>query len=161
MSSVLVIMSSDRMENISKKMISHVIYPFSLSLLHIPEHKKETLPCMGETQSSAEMITSWNAGLFACPLFVSRGNGINKKNRGNQAGVGQGGGTYGNEQLSVLLLGSGGGSGGNDNALHDNPAGGYGGRGGGAIRLDAREKLIVSGAVNAQGQPGQGDSQAK
>ena len=81
------------------------------------------------------------------------------KTRGS--GSGQGGLPYGDAKLSILYLGSGGGSGGNDNYLGDNPRGGYGGRGGGAIRLNARENLLVDGQVNAQGQPGQGDTQSR
>lgn len=90
---------------------------------------------------------------------MHRANGVSKFNRGDN-NYGLGGGTYGTPDIGTLYLGSGGGSGGNDNVLRDNPMGGYGGRGGGAIRLDAQKSLIVSGSVNAQGQPGQGDTQA-
>ncbi|MEY3015193.1 MAG: hypothetical protein RIT45_3928, partial [Pseudomonadota bacterium] len=63
---------------------------------------------------------------------------------------GEAGSTYGNLQLTALVGGSGGGSGGYGSAA--NSSGGGGGGGGGALRIDAQEIVVASGAaVRADG----------
>ena len=75
------------------------------------------------------------------------------------AQVGRGGEVYGTSRLSLLYLGSGGGSGGNGpDAPKWTPRGGKGGNGGGAIQLEARRLIEVTGKVRADGYPGEGDN---
>ncbi|XP_065838937.1 uncharacterized protein [Oscarella lobularis] len=78
---------------------------------------------------------------------------------GDSAQVGSGGEVYGTSRLSLLYLGSGGGSGGNGgDAPRWTPRGGRGGSGGGAIQLEARRLIEVTGTVRADGYPGEGDN---
>ena len=85
-----------------------------------------------------------------------RKSGSDKK--GGAGLPGSGGAVYGSSQLSVLHLGSGGGSGGNDDTAEvDTPPGGRGGSGGGAIQLEARRVIEVTGEIRADGLPGQGE----
>ena len=92
---------------------------------------------------------------FNCCHF--RKSGSDKK-KGRAGLPGSGGAVYGSLQLSLLHMGSGGGSGGNDNSVEvDTPPGGRGGSGGGAIQLEARRIIEVTGEIRADGLPGQGE----
>ncbi|XP_065840044.1 uncharacterized protein [Oscarella lobularis] len=91
----------------------------------------------------------------------------------NQYGVGEGGRSYGRTNLRILHFGSGGGSGsdyvnasvGEDSGSGDSVDvhalagaihGGKGGNGGGALHLDARNVIRVTGQVSADGDDGEG-----
>jgi cysteine-rich repeat protein len=72
---------------------------------------------------------------------------------GSESCLGLGGLSIG---TAGLIFGAGGGAGGNDNSLTDNPLGGLGGNGGGAIYLWVNG-LAGSGALRADGLAGMGD----
>lgn len=73
---------------------------------------------------------------------------------GSSGHPGYGGGTYGDAQLTVLHLGAGGGGGSLDNNGQPSRVTGYGGDGGGAIRIVAGS-ITVEGAIRADGAAGE------
>ncbi|XP_065838949.1 uncharacterized protein [Oscarella lobularis] len=90
--------------------------------------------------------------------YGEEGKSGSDKKKGRAGLPGSGGAVYGSLQLSLLHMGSGGGSGGNDNSVEvDTPPGGRGGSGGGAIQLEARRIIEVTGEIRADGLPGQGE----
>jgi hypothetical protein len=92
--------------------------------------------------------------------YGSAGGGGGHGTAGGQGGQpcsGQGGAAFGRASSSSLELGAAGGSGGADDYIIDNPAPGTGGAGGGAILMDAAE-IEVTGRIQADGNPGVGDS---
>ncbi len=70
---------------------------------------------------------------------------------------GTGGSAMGSPLLSKVFLGPGGGSGGTDATLFDNPPGGRGGRGGGAVLLFT-PRLTSSVRIDVSGTEGEGDT---
>ncbi len=97
-----------------------------------------------------------------CASFGSAGGGAGygaPGDQGTSSCTGKGGVAYGNAALTKLYFGSGGGSGGNDDAIHDNPLGGFGGVGGGIVIIKAMS-IRVTGKLSARGAAGQGDVEA-
>ncbi|XP_061182724.1 uncharacterized protein LOC133191060 isoform X3 [Saccostrea echinata] len=76
---------------------------------------------------------------------------------GDMSGLGEGGKVYGDGTMTKLYMGSGGGAGGCAKDVTINPPGGHGGDGGGGIRLVAEMNVQITGTLDVEGSPGEGD----